>query len=233
LDDTEVLIADYEAYCARENVGGVAAGAGSVRFRLQYERGDLSEMEDLLLMVIEAQPLVPVWRMALCGVYLQSDRDELCRPHVEAIGADDFSMVPRNQVFLLTCSSTARIAGTVGVLDIAETAYHHAAPFDDMFPFTGAVFEYPVGIGVGVAAHALGWYDRAEEHFANALALCERAKAPTYLAATQVHWAEMLMHRNVAGDVVRAREMATAARLTSQRLGLAYMLKRADRILAG
>lgn len=116
--------------------------------------------------IIDAQPAVPVWRMALCGVYLQTGRPEMVRPHVEAVGADDFAMVPRNWAFLLTCSSTARFADEVGALEVAEAAYCHAAPFDDVFPFSNVVFEVPVGIGVGVAATALGWYDRAEHHYA-------------------------------------------------------------------
>ena len=31
LDDCELLLADYEGFCAREQVGGSAAGAGGVR----------------------------------------------------------------------------------------------------------------------------------------------------------------------------------------------------------
>jgi len=161
---------------------------------LQYERGNLADLEDYLVMIIDAQPEIPVWRMALCGVYLQTGRIELARPHVEAVGANDFAMVPRNQVFLVTCASTA--------------------PFDDVFPFTGTSFEVPVGIGVGAAATALGWYDQAEQHYANAHALCERAGAPTYLAAGRVHWAEMLVRRDEQGDAQRAREFALAARDT-------------------
>ena len=232
LDDCELLLADYEGFCAREQVGGSAAGAGGVRYRLQYERGDLDGLEDFLGLLIEAQPLVPVWRMALCGVYLHSDRLELCRPHVEAIGADDFAIVPRNQAFLITCSSAARFAAEVGVLDVAEAAYSHASPFDGVFPYSGAAFEYPVGVGVGAAAAALGWYDLAEQHYANAFALCERAGAPTYLTATQVHWAEMLLSRDAPGDAQRAHGLAASARETARRLGLAYMLRRADRVLA-
>jgi tetratricopeptide (TPR) repeat protein len=191
----------------------------------------LAELEPFLIQIIAAQPAVPVWRMALCGVYLQTGRPELAKPQVEALGADDFAIVPRNAVFLLTCSSAARIAAQVGALDVAEAAYHHAARFDDRFPFSGTTFEYPVGIGVGAAAGALGWYDKAEQHFAQSLALCERAGAPTYLAATQVHWAEMLAKRSGPGDAARAAEMAESALSAAQRLGLAYVQARAERLL--
>jgi tetratricopeptide (TPR) repeat protein len=140
--------------------------------------------------------------------------------------------VPRNSIFLITCTSLARIAGQVEALDAAEAAYHYAAPFDDSFPFSGFGFEYPVGIGVGAAATALGWYDKAEQHYANSLALCERAGAVTYLAATQVHWAEMLHKRNEDGDAARMREFAEKALETSERLGLAYVRKRAQELLS-
>lgn len=171
--------------------------------------------------------------MALCGVYLQSDRHELARPHVEAIAADDFAMVPRNQVFLISCSSTARVAAAVGALEAAEVAYHHAAPFDGQLPFAGTLWEYPVGVGVGAAAAALGWYDRADQHFARAHDLCERAGAKTYLAAAQIHWAEMLVQRGAPGDGERARDLAARAHAASVQLGLAYILRRSDQVLAG
>ena len=107
LDRCALLLADYEAYAARETPGVSTAGA-SIRYRLQYERGSLDDLEELLESIIDAQPGIPVWRMALCGVYLQADRFEDALPHVEAVAADDFAMVPRNSIFLLTCSSTAR-----------------------------------------------------------------------------------------------------------------------------
>lgn len=230
LDHAEVLLADWEAYGAREGIS-TAGGAAGVRYRLQYERGDLTELEPLLLEVVATQPAIPVWRMALCGVYVQTGRLELAKPQVDAVAADDFAMVPRNSVFLLTCTSLARIAGQVGALDAAEAAYHYAAAFDDAFPFSGFGYEYPVGIGVGAAATALGWYDKAEQHYANSLALCERAGAITYLAATRIHWAEMLRKRNGAGDAARARELAEAALVTAERLGLAYVRTRSENVL--
>jgi hypothetical protein len=232
LEHCEVLTADYEAYCAREGIGAGPTTAAALRYRLQYERGDLADLEGLLEAIIEAQPAIPVWRMALCGVYLQTDRPQLCRPHVAAVAADDFAMVPRNAVFLLTCSSVARIASQVGALTEAEAAYRYAAPFDDQFAWAGSTYEYPIGVGVGAAAGALGWYDLAEQHFGQSMALCERAGATTYIAATQIHWAEMLVERNEPGDRARAAELATEALATADRLGLAYIATRARTVLA-
>jgi hypothetical protein len=231
LDDAEVLLADWEAYGAREGII-TSAGAAGIRYRLQYERGDLAALEPLLTELIATQATVPLWRLTLCGVYLQTGRPELVKPHVEAVARDDFAMVPRNAAFLLTCSATARIAGQVDAPEVAESSHRYASPFDTQFPFSGFGFEYPVGIGVGAAATALGWYDKAEQHYANSLALCERAGAVTYLAATQIHWAEMLHKRNDDGDSARMREFAEKALGTSERLGLAYIRKRAQALLS-
>ncbi len=227
----EALLSDYEAYCAREPISGGASAAAGLRYRLQYERGELTELEGLLEAIIEAQPAVPVWRMALCGVYLQSDRLELAVPHVEAVAADDFAMVPRNAIFLLTCASTARIASQVGALEAAELAYRHAAPFDDQFAWSANYLELPIGVGVGAAAAALGWYDLAEQHFGRSRALCERAGAKTYLVATDVHEAEMLVKRGGPGDRDRAMHLATQSLEASERLGLGYMRRRSEALL--
>jgi tetratricopeptide (TPR) repeat protein len=232
LDATEALLADFEAFGTREGVlGDNPAAVGGIRYRLQYERGQLAELEPFLVEIIEAQPQIPVWRMALCGVYLQTDRPELVPEHVNAVAADDFAIVQRNQAFLLTCSSTARIAAQVGAFEAAEAAYRHAAPCDDQLPFSAACWEYPVGIGVGAAAGALGWYDLAEQHFATAIDLCERAGARTYLAAGHLHLAEMLVGRNDSGDADRARGLAQTAMTAADELGLAYVAKRATKIL--
>jgi hypothetical protein len=233
LDLCDALISEFEAYCTRQNVQNGPTAAAAMRYRLQYERGDLADLEGLLEAIIDAQPAIPVWRMALCGVYLQTDRPELCVPHVEAVVAEDFAMVPRNPVFLLTCSSTARIASQVGALAAAEAAYHYASPFDEMFPFAGTLWEYPIGVGVGAAAAALGWYDLAEQHFANSRAVCERAGAKTFLVATDVHEAEMLARRDGPGDRDRALELATSSLEISERLGLDYMRRRCESLLAG
>lgn len=211
----------------------VARRVGHRRLLADVLRGRsmIYDLEDLLVAVIAAQPGVPVWRMGLCGVYLQTDRHELARPHVEAVAADDFAMVPRNALFLLTCSSVARVASQVGALEAAELAYGHAAAFDHQLAWSGASYEYPIGVGVGAAAAALGRFDDAERHFAASLELCERAGAPSYHAATQIHWAEALAMRGAAGDGARAREMADAALATAEELGLAYVAKRARRLI--
>lgn len=232
LDLCDALTSEYEAYCVRQGLQNGPTVAAALRYRLQYERGDLADLEALLEMIIDAQPAIPVWRMALCGVYLQTDRPELCVPHVEAVVADDFAMVPRNAAFLVTCSSTARISSQVGALGAAEAAYGHAAPFDDLFPFAGSMWEYPIGIGVGAAAAALGWYDLAERHFASSRALCERAGAATYLVATDVHEAEMLAQRDAPGDVARSMGLAAQSLAASDRLELKYMRRRCESLLA-
>ena len=233
LQECDALLSDYEAYCSREPAATSAAVAPAIRYRLQYERGDLAAMEGLLEAMVESQPAIPAWRMALCGVYLQSDRPELAISHVDAVAADDFSMVPRNALFLLTCSSTARIASQVGSLAAAEAAYRHAAPFDGQFSWVGSYLELPIGVGVGAAATALGRYDLAEQHFANARTLCKRAGAKTYLVATDVHEAEMLVQRDAPGDARRAMALATQSLEASERLGLGYMRRRSEALLAG
>jgi class 3 adenylate cyclase len=231
LDECAVLVADMVAYCEREGIQSGPASAASINYRLSYERGDLAPLEDLLVAIIASQPTIPVWRMALCGVYLQTDRHELARHQVEVMAVDDFAMVPRNAIFLLTCSSAARIASQVGAHDVAAAAYRYASPFDDQFAWSGVTYEYPIGVGVGAAAGALGWYDKAERHFQQSLDLCERAGAPTYLAATKIHWAEMLVAREHAGDLDRARVFAHDALAIANPLGLAYVRKRAGQVL--
>jgi hypothetical protein len=92
--------------------------------------------------------------------------------------------------------------------------------------------EQPIALSVGTAAAALGRYDEAEELFAEAIGLSQRACAPTYIAWTQVAWADALVTRDESGDVERARGLAEQALTTAEELGLGRVAELSRQILS-
>ncbi|MGZ8763523.1 MAG: ATP-binding protein, partial [Acidimicrobiia bacterium] len=229
LDDAEHEITALAAFQAQHQLP--PNGPPTLMYRLFYERGRLGEIEPLIADLVESQPAVATWRVALIGVYTNTDQLDLAREQLEIFAAHDFAMVPRNNLWLVTIAGAARTAAIVGMLDVAEWALEAMLPFGDLIAVTGMSYEQPVGMSIGVAAAALGRWAEAEDLFGRALALCERLQAPTFTAATQVAWAQALVERNGPGDVARARELAAPALVTADELGLGRVAELSRRLL--
>jgi tetratricopeptide (TPR) repeat protein len=229
LDDAEREIHDLEAFQQAHQLA--PNGPASLMYRLYYERGRLGEIQPLIEALVESQPDVPTWRVAMAGVYANTDQYDAARPHIEALVADDYAIVARNQLWVVTVAGVARTAAVVGMLDVAERALDLMAPFGHIIAVTGLSYEQPVGMSTGVAAAALGRWEQAEHLFAQALDVSRRAGAPTFVAITEVSWAKALVDRGRAEDADRARELATSALATAEELGLGRVEVLSRRIL--
>jgi tetratricopeptide (TPR) repeat protein len=231
LAETEERIADITAFGEATGLPYLPIQAG-LQFRIAYERGTLAELIPLFEALVEAQPAVTLWRTGLISCHLQADQPEQARLHLRTLAADDFAMVERDMVWVVTGAAAARTAGVLGELDIAAAAVEHALPHVGELAFTGTSVEQPVAMSVACALAALDRWEEAEELFGRAVDLCERAGAPTFVAATRMHWATALLQRDGPGDRERARELAQAALATAEELGLGWVAELSRRLLA-
>jgi tetratricopeptide (TPR) repeat protein len=217
LDEAEERIVEHAAFAERH---GFDSSEASQMYRLNYERGTLAELEPVLEMLVEEQPAISAWRVALIGMLTTSDRFDEASVHLEALAADDFAMVHRDGLWTVTIAGAARTAGTVGALNIAEAALDYMTDRTGLLAYAFATYEQPVAMSVGTAAMALGRFDEADRLFAEALDLSERAQAPTYVAMTQSQWAESHLLADREGDADKARSLALQAHETAEALGL-------------
>ncbi len=97
---------------------------------------------------------------------------------------------------------------------------------------TGQSAEQPVAFSLGTAAAALGRYDDAEGLFTEAIEISRRAGAPTYVAVTELAWAEALVARAAPGDREQAHELATQSLATAEALGLGRVAELSRRVLS-
>ena len=133
----------------------------TMTFQLYYERGRLAELEPLLAQMVADNPLIVAWRVALLTVYTATDRFDDAREHLRALAADDFAMVPRDNLWVPAMMGIASAAGDAGELDIAERAYNYMLPFRGIIILTGQSAVLPAGLSLGIAAAALGRFDDA------------------------------------------------------------------------
>ena len=229
LDEGEIEINTLSAFQEQHQLP--PNGPASLMYRLYYERGRLGEIESLIAGLVETQPEVVTWRIALAGIYANTDQFELARGQLEVLAADDFAMVPRNNLWLVTIAGAARTAGVVGALDIAAWSLEAMRPFAHCIAITPVSYEQPVGMSLGTAAAALERWDEAEQLFGQALDVSERLGAPTFVAVTRVAWALALTNRAHVGDAERAREMAALSLATAEELGLGRVAELSWRVL--
>jgi hypothetical protein len=100
---------------------------------------------------------------------------------------------------------------------IIRDVYERLLPFEQQFNWSGACMSDPSGLGLALAAAALDRVDDSDRHFADVIALCERAGARSYLARCHFHWVMVLADR---GDAVRAREQGEISIALGAELGM-------------
>ena len=82
---------------------------------------------------------------------------------------------------------------------------------------------------LGLLSHTLGNYDRASEHFEDALAFCGKAGYRPELAWTCHDYAEALVQRSDATDREKARPLLDESLAISSELGMRPLM---DRVIA-
>ncbi len=228
LAEAEELAAASSVFAQRP---GLADAAPSFAYRLHYERGTLGELEAFFAEMADAQPALPIWRIALVGIYTTTDRFEEAGVHLNTLAADDWAIVPQDGNWIVTIAGAARTAGVIGDLEIAALAYDLAKSHTGWLAFTGQSYEQPVALSVGTAAMALGRLEEAEALFRQSVDLSTSVDAPTYVAATRAQWAEMCLSRNGPDDGTLAAELATQGLETARSLGLGRVEVLSQRVL--
>lgn len=207
LDRAEQLALEAFSLAQGANVDDQTAISilGTVLYSVRQAQGRLDEMVPLLEARVESAPTVPVWRVALAGALIESDREEPARELWDWLVTDDFSRIPPDPEYPVTICGLARMAFRLRPPeDQVAAAYERLLPFSGSFNWTGGSVTDSNDLGLAMAAERLGRRADADRHFAVAIELCERAGARAFLARTTLDCTRVLAAR---GDTARAREM--------------------------
>ncbi len=188
---------------------GVIGAYGAVLYHIRMGQGRIGELVPLLETRVAAAPDAPVWRVALVGALTESDRLDEARVHFDWLAGDGCARVLPDVEWPVIMCGLARLCYRLQPsTEVIEDIYARLAPFGGTFNHTGATVADPNDLGLAQAAAALGRHDAADDHFARAVALCERAGARVYLARSHQAWAQVSADR---GDVANARHHAEVA----------------------
>ncbi len=191
---------------------------GGLFYAIRLGQGRIGELVGTLEGLVESSPGAPVWRVALAGSLVESDRVEEARPHFMWLADDDCANVPRDVEYPVTLCGLARMSYRVRPPAPAmHSIYDRLAPFSGIFNWSGPTVTDANDLGLGMAAATLGRDGDADRHFATAIDLCERAGARAYLARCHFDWSRVLADR---GEAQRAREHAETAVALGEELGM-------------
>ncbi|MGA9161531.1 MAG: hypothetical protein WB297_11815, partial [Actinomycetota bacterium] len=190
-------------------------------FQLRVEQGRLAQMERPILAAIAEYPTRPMFRFLLAHLYAEIGREAEARTTLDALAADRFSQLLRNNDWLMALSHLPEVVGALEDRERAATLY------DLLLPHEGRVCTHSAEICLGSVARCLGVlastmarWDRAERHFADALRVNAEMGALPWVAHTQHGYAHMLVARDQPGDRERADALLTEASGTCRRLGM-------------
>lgn len=191
---------------------------GGLFYAIRIAQGRIGELVTTLEHLVESSPGAPVWRAALAGGLVESDRVEEARPHYMWLADNDCANVPRDIMYPVTLCGLARMSYRVRAPEpILRSIYDRLAPFAGFFNWSGPTVSDGNDLGLAQLASALDRHDDADQHFAALIALCERAGARAYLARGHFDWSRALADR---GDAASAREHAEIAVALGEELGM-------------
>ena len=200
-----------------------AAQLGPIR----WQQGRLSEVAELLGQIVAEAPGVAVFGAMQALAEADAGRAGRARELLERAGTDGFAGVPADPVQLGTFALWAEVAADLGAPAEAAALLQRLEPWRDQVILDALGTLGSAARPLGLVAAALGRVDEADAHFAHALAVHERMRAPSLAARTDLDWGLALQRAGRAGDQARASELLGRAAQATRELGLPALERRA------
>jgi tetratricopeptide (TPR) repeat protein len=223
-EEAERLAAEGLAVGQRAHDQAVGVYVPVVVAVVRWLQGRLPELEGAVRELVARYPAVPAWRGALVLALALDGREGEARAELDWLAARDFADLPRDQQWLCNLALLAMACRRLGDRHRAAVVYELLLPCAGrLVPTTrlavgclGAVSHY-----LGILAAALGRWEAAAGHLAEAVATSGRAGAVPFLALSRHEYARALRARGAPGDRELAEEQLAQATATARALGLA------------
>lgn len=187
----------------------VMSALGGLLYLIRRGQGRADEMVPTLEQLVESQPGLSAWRVALAGALTECGRANDAAEHVEYLTHDRCAAVSGDVGFPVTMCSLGRLSRAHSIdEDTMRYMYDRLRPFSGTFNFSGVSISDANDYGLAVLAARLGDFAASDVHFRAALDLCERSSARPFAAATHLDWARLLAER---GEDGAAKEQARLA----------------------
>ena len=233
-EDAEELIEEAFRFGERAQRWDALISYRLQMFQLRMEQGRLDEVEGPIRNSVAEYRTRPMLRCVLAHLYAEIGREAEARTAFEALANDGFSVLPRNNDWLIGLSHLPE------VIDFLRDRERAATLYDLLLPYEGRVCTHSAEVSLGSVARSLGVlastmarWDEAVRHFERALEVNAELGAIPWIAHTQHGYGRMLMARDHPGDRERAVELLTDASTTCRKLGMVALGERISALLEG
>jgi tetratricopeptide (TPR) repeat protein len=194
---------------------------GAQMFLVRTEQGRLDELLEAVEGKAAKYPELPGWRCILANIYAQLNRRIETRRELEMLAPTDFSIFPRDGLWLSTISVACKPVVFLGDTPRARQLYELLLPYANRCILTHFVMCHgSVSRQLGLLATTLSRYDDAQQHFEQALRMNTQIRSPLWTAHTQHDYAQMLLARGEPSDSDQALDLLDHALATAEHLGL-------------
>jgi len=191
-------------------------------FALRREQGRLAELAPLANAFIGRSSTETLWQPGLALLQLELGDRASARSAFEQMATLDLSKLPYDGRWVVSMTYLAEVCAALGDTQRADGLYRLLLPWRgrNFVNGGGTCCAGSSGRFLGMLAATMRRWDKAEQHFEEALAMNARISARQPLAHTQCDYAAMLLARAAPGDHERAAALLDEADALAQALGL-------------
>ncbi len=194
LDEAERLAFAAMKLGTRSGIDFAIVGPGMQLGGIRWQQGRFSDLLPLLRVTTRADDVAASVLLAKALACEPETRpkavDVLARAY-----ANGFDDLPRTPHWSGSLIAAAEVACMLGDARVGRTVLGLLQPFADRVAFNGVWVVAPVAYGIALAAAAAG-DSTADAYFEQAIALCERLRAPMLRARTEMAWSHLLRARS-------------------------------------
>lgn len=204
-------------------------------FTLRREQGQLRDLAPLVRHFVATTEDSARWRPGLALVFTELGMAEEARHEFEILGADDFSGIARDAMWVACIAYLAEVCAYLGDVRRARILYQMLLPYAERNLLAGtsvACFGAASRFLGMLAATEMRWND-AERHFRHAIEMNARQGAKTWLAHSQFEYARMLRARAEAKDSPQIERLLGEASVAARALGLTALEAKIGRLEGG
>ncbi|MEQ8857160.1 MAG: AAA family ATPase [Pseudomonadales bacterium] len=202
---------------------------GAQMFQLNRELGRLTNLAPLIRHLAE-DPEQRLWRPALMFMCIEAGLQEHARRALESLAADDFAVLPRDDLWLISLVFCAATCAALGDARRAPVLYRLLVPYSGQAAVHPGTVSYgAVDAYLGLLAATLGERDQAIRHLQAAIDLSRDMLAWPALARCQAELGELLRQE----DPEQSLRLLQDAEQTAARLNMASLSARIAELLLG
>jgi class 3 adenylate cyclase/tetratricopeptide (TPR) repeat protein len=223
LDQAEDAIAHALASAPNPSEPWVLFQYGMQLASLRIEQGRPGEVEALLRLAMDQFPGFTAWRAALAYCLRDQGNTTAAREELQTIVASWQRETPSPVGLALSVALLTDVASEIDDRGCVELFENLLRTRGERYLVLGIVVDSwgSVARTAGILAMLADRLNESERLLETALDQNQRLGSPRWMANTQYDLARLLLRRNRAVDVQRATDLATQARATANRLGLA------------